>query len=137
MRSDRCEALKPSESNLWITLLSKPSRWGMLPGQGSQFIGMGQEILEQFPGGLQEWCQLDEIIKAEGGFSLLDALTQPKQYLPAEWFRNTRFTHPLVFSFHYGWARYILNQGIRFDGYVGYSLGELTALALAGKIELR
>lgn len=108
----------------------------MLPGQGSQFSGMGKEILDRFPDALKEWHELDEIIKAEGDFSLIDAITLPKDRLPREWFRNTRFTHPLVFAFHYGWGRYLLNQGICFDGYIGYSLGELTALTLAGKIKI-
>lgn len=99
-----------------------PKRVYVFPGQGSQRIGMGAELFEQFPDHL---AKADKIL----GYSLKTlCLEDPDQLLS-----NTRYTQPALYTVS---ALAFLNKqqqdARKPDFLAGHSLGEYCALFAAG-----
>lgn len=91
----------------------------VFPGQGSQFEGMGQKLLEE-----SDLAQAYfEKAKAVLGFDIGDIMINGT----AEDLRQTKVTQPAVFL--YAYIKFLNNvkQG-EFDVVAGHSLGEITAL---------
>ncbi|MDD1633184.1 MAG: acyltransferase domain-containing protein, partial [Methylococcaceae bacterium] len=96
----------------------------VFPGQGSQYRGMGRELYESFPV-IKEWMD-----RAAGAadFDLLQLLFHDRE----ENLRKTRWQQPATFALENAIARYLFTLGIHPVAMAGHSLGELTALCLAG-----
>lgn len=95
----------------------------VFPGQGSQYVGMGEEFLN---GEQEEWfnevCGRTEYPLRE---LILDG--------PAEELEETRVTQPAVFIVNELVHRYLKeNTGVTPDYVAGHSLGEYNALAAGG-----
>lgn len=99
-----------------------PKRVYVFPGQGSQRLGMGAELFEQFP---EHVAQADAIL----GYSLKTlCLEDPDQQLS-----NTRFTQPALYTV--GALAFLAKQQAdprKADFLAGHSLGEYCALFAAG-----
>lgn len=97
----------------------------LFPGQGSQFVGMGEDVFEAHPDLLGD--RSDEIL----GWSLRDlCLNGPEEDLT-----RTEKAQPALFALSYAlWlsAREAFEAGP--DGAAGHSLGEYTALVAGGSI---
>jgi malonyl CoA-acyl carrier protein transacylase len=100
----------------------------VFPGQGTQYEGMGLDLYESFPV-IKEWM---DRAAAAAEFDLLHLLFHDRE----ENLRNTRWQQPALFVLEYAMARYLLSLGIRPVAMAGHSLGELTALCLAGVYSL-
>jgi malonyl CoA-acyl carrier protein transacylase len=96
----------------------------VFPGQGSQYQGMGRELYESFPV-IREW--LDRAAAA-ADFDLLDLLFHDQE----ENLQKTRWQQPAMFAMEHAMARHLTTLGIHPMAMAGHSLGELTALCLAG-----
>lgn len=96
----------------------------VFPGQGSQYGGMGRELYESFPI-IREW--MDRAASA-ADFDLLHLLFHDQE----ENLQKTRWQQPALFVLEYAMVRYLLSLGIHPVATAGHSLGELTALCLAG-----
>ena len=96
----------------------------VFPGQGSQYAGMGRELYESFPV-IREW--LDRAAAA-ADFDLLHLLFHDRE----ENLQKTRWQQPAMFAMEHAMARYLMSLGIHPVAMAGHSLGELTALCLAG-----
>ena len=96
----------------------------VFPGQGSQYAGMGRDLYESFPV-IREW--LDRAAAA-ADFDLLRLLFHDRE----ENLEKTRWQQPAMFAMEHAMARYLTTLGIRPVAMAGHSLGELTALCLAG-----
>ena len=96
----------------------------VFPGQGSQYIGMGRELYESFPV-IKEWM---DMAAAVADFDLLDLLFHDKE----ENLQKTRWQQPALFTMEYAMAQYLVSLGINPAAVAGHSLGELTALCIAG-----
>jgi acyl transferase domain-containing protein/NAD(P)H-dependent flavin oxidoreductase YrpB (nitropropane dioxygenase family)/NAD(P)-dependent dehydrogenase (short-subunit alcohol dehydrogenase family)/acyl carrier protein len=93
-------------------------------GQGSHYAGMGHELYQTFPI-IREW--LDRAASfAE--FDLLHLMFHDRE----ENARKTRWQQPALFALEYSIVQYLWSLGIRPAALAGHSLGELTALCLAG-----
>ncbi|MCY7259599.1 ACP S-malonyltransferase [Pseudomonas protegens] len=103
-------------------LASGPKRVYVFPGQGSQRLGMGAELFEQFP---EQVAQADRIL----GYSLKTlCLEDPEQQLS-----NTRFTQPALYTVSA--LAFLAKQQAdprKADFLAGHSLGEYCALFAAG-----
>ncbi|MBM3301026.1 MAG: type I polyketide synthase, partial [Deltaproteobacteria bacterium] len=96
----------------------------VFPGQGSHYAGMGHELYQTFPV-IQEWMDRASNV-AE--FDLLQLLFFDSE----EDLQKTRWQQPALFTIEYAMVQYLWSMGIRPVALAGHSLGELTALCLAG-----
>ncbi|MDD2582764.1 MAG: SDR family NAD(P)-dependent oxidoreductase, partial [Desulfuromonadaceae bacterium] len=96
----------------------------IFPGQGSQYGGMGRELYDTFPV-IREW--MDRAASA-ADFDLLKLLFHDRE----EDLQKTRWQQPAMFAMEHAMARHLISLGIHPVAMAGHSLGELTALCLAG-----
>jgi malonyl CoA-acyl carrier protein transacylase len=96
----------------------------VFPGQGSQYGGMGRDLYDSFPV-IREWM---DRAAAAADFDLLQLLFHDRE----ENLQKTRWQQPAMFAMEHAIARYLMTLGIRPAAMAGHSLGELTALCLAG-----
>lgn len=98
----------------------------LCPGQGSQFVGMGADLVEFDSDAARIYEQADEIL----GWSVRDLSFDG----PAEKLNDTRFTQPALYVHSVAAGTILTKAGVEFDYAVGHSLGEYSALALAGAL---
>ena len=96
----------------------------VFPGQGSQYEGMGLDLYESFPV-IREWM---DRAAAVADFDLLHLLFHDQE----KNLKKTRWQQPAMFAMEHAMARYLTTLGIHPVAMAGHSLGELTALCLAG-----
>jgi len=105
----------------------------MLAGQGSQYYLMGKEFYE-VNRTFREWMDYgSRLLEPHLGQSMVELIyrKRPDRFAP---FNQTRETHPAIFCLNYGVAQALIQEGIRPASLLGYSLGELVALAIAGTV---
>jgi len=96
------------------------------PGQGSQSVGMAQDIYEQYPAARE---MLDSLAAA-ADFPLLETMFEgPEEVLTA-----TENAQPALVAHSLAVAAILQEHGMRPDMAAGHSLGEYSALAIAGAI---
>jgi [acyl-carrier-protein] S-malonyltransferase len=100
----------------------------VFPGQGSQYVGMGKEICEQYPIARKVYRQGDE--------QLDRLLSQLCFYGPEEELRLTANTQPAILITSAAILKVLELEGIRPDYTAGHSLGEYTALVAAGSLTI-
>lgn len=99
----------------------------LCPGQGSQFIGMGNEFFQSSSFAKEKYNIASEIL----GFDLGEISFNG----PDEELKKTQFTQPAIFVHSYIAAiEFLDSHDIQFSMGTGHSLGEITALALAKSI---
>jgi len=96
----------------------------VFPGQGAQYAGMGRDLYESFPV-IREWM---DRAAAAADFDLLQLLFHDRE----QNLLKTRWQQPALFALEHAMARYLISLGVRPVAMAGHSLGELTALCLAG-----
>jgi malonyl CoA-acyl carrier protein transacylase len=104
--------------------LPLPSLAFVFPGQGAHYGGMGRNLYESFPV-IKEWM---DRAAAAADFDLLHLLFHDRE----ENLEKTRWQQPAMFAMEYAMARYLTTLGVHPAAMAGHSLGELTALCLAG-----
>ena len=100
----------------------------VFPGQGSQQVGMGRTIAEEFPEAREVFDVADRTL----GFSLSRLCFEG----PAEELKLTENTQPAILTTSVALYRVLETQGIEPDFVAGHSLGEYSALVAAGGLRL-
>src|ERR1017187_6842195 len=100
----------------------------VFPGQGAHYGGMGRNLYESFPV-IKEWM---DRAAAAADFDLLHLLFHDQE----ENLQKTRWQQPALFALEHAMARHLVTLGLRPMAMAGHSLGELTALCLAGVYSL-
>jgi [acyl-carrier-protein] S-malonyltransferase len=96
----------------------------LFPGQGSQYVGMGQDLYEAHPEARATFDQADKVL----GFALSDLCFNG----PEETLKDTINTQPAIFVTSVALLRTLESNGLPAPGFVaGHSLGEYSALAAA------
>lgn len=99
----------------------------IFPGQGSQSVGMGEELLEQFP----RFAQVFEEASDTLGYDMKELCLNG----PAEKLQLTEFTQPALLTMEFGTYRVVKDMGeIAVEAAAGHSVGEYAALVAAGVI---
>src|SRR5919199_5670656 len=105
----------------------------VFPGQGSQYVGMGRALADDYPAGR---AALDEADAALGG-GLLELMFEG----PEEELRKTANTQPAILAASAAVHRVLVREaGGAFHlpaFYAGHSLGEYSALVAAGAMSLQ
>ncbi len=105
----------------------------VFPGQGSQWLGMGKQLLAEEPvfRGVLEAC--DVAIQRESGFSILEQIGADEN--------NSRHheidvLQPLLFALEVAFSALWRSWGIEPSCVVGHSMGEVAAAYVAGMLDL-
>lgn len=108
------------------------SHAAIFPGQGAQLIGMGRDVAEQYPAAAEIYAQADEIL----GFKLSELCFNG----PPERLNATDIQQPAIFATSVALFRAaVAATRFKADAFAavgGLSLGEYTALHLAGAMSL-
>ncbi len=107
----------------------------MFPGQGCQFYQMGRELYQNNPVFYRWMNDLDALIQAELGQSVIAAIYHENN-ARAKTFDDIRVSHPAIFMMEYALGKTLIEQQITPDYLLGASLGELSAAALAEVLPL-
>ncbi|MFQ5720572.1 MAG: ACP S-malonyltransferase [Acidobacteriota bacterium] len=99
------------------------SAW-LFPGQGSQAVGMGRDLADRWKAARNTFDVADRVL----GFSLSQICFEG----PDEDLRRTAITQPALLATSVAAARVLVDHGLQPDALAGHSLGEYTALVMAG-----
>ena len=98
----------------------------LFPGQGSQSVGMGRELAEQFPIAAQTFAEADEAC----GFALSHLCFEG----PDDELKLTENTQPAILTVSVAVHRVLAQHGVTPALAAGHSLGEWSAHVAAGTI---
>jgi len=99
----------------------------LFPGQGAQYIGMGQEIAERYPIAMEVFENANRSL----GFDIKEMCFQG----PQDELNKTENTQPAILVTSIAILRVLEELGINADVTAGLSLGEYSALVYTGAVE--
>eukprot|EP01107_Rhizomastix_libera_P014912 TRINITY_DN5102_c0_g1_i1.p1 TRINITY_DN5102_c0_g1~~TRINITY_DN5102_c0_g1_i1.p1 ORF type:complete len:3157 (-),score=925.73 TRINITY_DN5102_c0_g1_i1:47-9412(-) len=103
-------------------------------GQGSQWAGMGRQLLS-IPDFVAAISQVDSEILRRSGWSVLKALQGPDEDM-VKLLADAGAAQPLLFAIQYALTAVIRSRGITPFAVCGHSTGEIAAACTAGAISL-
>ncbi|MBN1219684.1 MAG: SDR family NAD(P)-dependent oxidoreductase [Anaerolineae bacterium] len=105
----------------------------VFPGQGGQWLGMGQELLVREPVFRTTLTQCDQAMHPYLDWSLLDELTVAEE---TSQFGQIDVIQPLLFAIQIALAQLWRSWGLEPAVVVGHSMGEVAAAYVAGALSL-
>ncbi|WP_131749521.1 type I polyketide synthase [Frankia sp. Cppng1_Ct_nod] len=102
----------------------------VFPGQGSQWVGMGRELLESSPTFRAAVEECDAAVRNETGWSVIECL------MADESLSGIDVVQPVLWSVEVGLAAMWRELGFEPDVVIGHSMGEVAAACVAGALTL-
>ncbi len=139
--SDAAEVLKTRQAPRFMKRKATPSVRDlifMFPGQGSQYVRMGQNLYQHSDIFRESLDRCAEILTPLLDRDLREVLFPPAgaEEAAKEILKNTRFTQPALFSLSYSLAQVWLAWGVQPAAVMGHSIGEFAAACIAGVFKL-
>lgn len=98
----------------------------MFPGQGSQAVGMGRELLDRYPLVQEVFAQADAVLGIPLSRLILEG--------PAAELNRTVNTQPALLTVETAFVRLLAREGVHPQACAGHSLGEYSALVASGAL---
>jgi [acyl-carrier-protein] S-malonyltransferase len=98
----------------------------LFPGQGSQSVGMGKELAQEYPAARHTFEEADDVL----GYKLSDVCFEG----PEDKLRLTEITQPAILTVSVAAYRLVKQRGLSPDFVAGHSLGEYSAHVAAGTL---
>ncbi|BAZ50359.1 beta-ketoacyl synthase [Nostoc sp. NIES-4103] len=110
----------------------------MFPGQGTQYVNMGQELYQREPIFQAAVDQCAEILRPHLGLDLRCVLypAQTEIEIATQQLQQTAITQPALFTIEYALTQLLQAWGIQPQAMIGHSIGEYVAAHLAGVFSL-
>nr|AXL05740.1 beta-ketoacyl synthase [uncultured bacterium] len=105
----------------------------VFPGQGSQWVGMGRELLDASPVFAERISECAAVLARWVDWSLIDVL---RGEADPELLARVDVVQPASFAMMVGLAEVWRSYGLRPDAVVGHSQGEIAAACVAGALSL-
>ncbi|MFF2352763.1 sulfolipid-1 biosynthesis phthioceranic/hydroxyphthioceranic acid synthase [Kitasatospora sp. NPDC058115] len=102
----------------------------LFSGQGSQWAGMGAQLLETEPQFAAMVAEVEPLVQRESGFSVTEAMTRPETVTGID------RVQPTLFAMQVALAAAWRAAGVRPGAVIGHSLGEVAAAVVAGALSL-
>jgi acyl transferase domain-containing protein/acyl carrier protein len=99
-------------------------------GQGSQWSGMGAELLSAEPVFAATVAEVEPLIAAESGFSVTEAISAPETVTSID------RVQPAIFTMQVALATTMKSYGVQPGALIGHSMGEAAAAVVAGALSL-
>src|SRR5690606_9284124 len=107
----------------------------VFPGQGTQWVGMGRELLASSPVFAQAIDECAAVLVSQVDWSLREVLDGPSER-SRTMLDRIDVLQPVLFSVMVALARVWQAFGVRPDAVVGHSQGEIAAAHVAGVLSL-
>ncbi|OBK77432.1 type I polyketide synthase [Mycobacterium sp. 1164985.4] len=99
-------------------------------GHGSQWAGMGVDLLANEPVFATTVAAIEPLIAQEAGFSVTEAMSAPEVVTGVD------RVQPTLFAMQVAFAETMKSYGVRPGAVIGHSLGETAAAVVAGALSL-
>ncbi len=124
---------------IWFGENPAPGRLAFVfPGQGSQYVMMGSDLVTAFPEARQMIAAAESAFGKDASLIQLmyppETADQAEQTAQEESLRSTDAAQPAIGAVSLAMARILARFDIVPDGTCGHSYGELTALCVSGRI---
>ncbi len=112
----------------------------IFPGQGSQYVNMGRDLVCFFPEAMNVLEQANTLFEGDGPLTdyiyPLPAQNKTEQSHQQEILRRTDIAQPAIGAVSMAMLKILEHFGLQPDAVCGHSYGELSALCAAGRIDL-
>ncbi len=105
----------------------------LFPGHGSQWPGMGAELLQQLPPFAAAIDRCDKALRPHTGWSVRELLAGSEGAPPLE---QVDHLQPALFAMGVALAESMLSLGVEVAAVAGHSVGEIAAAVVAGALPL-
>lgn len=115
----------------------------LFPGQSSQYLEMGRELVMNFPCLRETYHQVDRLMEQDGLEPISKVVFPPPVFdetvkkQQEEALQKTELAQPAIAAFSTGLSKLLQRAGFKADFIAGHSFGELTALWAAGVLSDR
>ena len=111
-----------------------------LPGQGSQYVNMGRDLVCFFPDAMNVMEGANKTFESTGCLTdhiyPISSQNEKDRHLQEETLRKTDIAQPAIGAISMAMLKILQHFGLRPDAVCGHSFGELSALCAAGRIDL-
>jgi acyl transferase domain-containing protein/acyl carrier protein len=122
----------PGISSGYVSAEAAPRIAFVFPGQGSQWIGMGRELMAREPVFRSAILECEKAIQQYADWSLTEQLQTGSDRLD-----DIDVIQPTLFAVQVALAALWRSWGVKPDAVIGHSMGEVAAAYIAGALDLQ